>query len=831
MLELKNITKKYEDRVALENVNIIIPNQGFFAILGKSGSGKTTLLNLIGGLDKPTCGNILYNNLDITELNDEELASYRKQIIGFSFQEEGLIKNKTVIENIKIALEIKEKDLEKDIYKILKRLGIDNLEKRKIKELSGGQKARVLLARALIAKPKILLVDEPTSHVDSNTAASILEVLKEVSKEALVIVVTHDKEEIEPFIDEIITINNGNLSNKALRVKEEDKCIITASDAKKGTITKISKNLYKETRIRNILFSMALFILLFLFVVLMNMTSNNTFAMHANSLKQNYKLYYGIEVFKKAPKYLLSNQNLKDEELQEIVNFLEENKISYELNYYYTALDAFSMAFRPVRLCSYEPYEENYKLYEYSPFKGINIYINKIKLVSEDKMTKSYIGAYPKNKNEIMISDFFAKFIQDHGAYTSNHEVYYPKSNEDIINDDVYLAFGELNLKITGIYTLDYDYNLLRTKKVELTTDNAPVYDEELRYLANEPTNIYTYPEFFKELESPKLESVDLGLYEFYLDINDEEKYLNYNTNPAINHSLNDNEIIIDKYILDLLTNNDFSKKLSMSKENEVDFAKKYMQNHNIMNKELTLTVKDEFRYSNKSALENYTVKIVGYHPKNEYKGNEFLVAENILENYYYQKANIMYITIIDKDLKKIEKLLKHESVVKNIRVITQKSDFFSEYSDTISNSAKISCYLTCLLFICIMGMVLLVNLILRIHHTKNFGVLKALGLNSKDIEKIHIKMIKQIAGYSLLILSIILPLIIFIINKVISHYLGFKISFIGIKWYSYPIIFIMYIIMIYGIEKIMIKKKVQMPPIELIHNREKKHVKSRTSK
>ena len=133
---------------------------------------------------------------------------------------------------------------------------------------------------------------------------------------------------------------------------------------------------------------MALFILLFLFVVLMNMTSNNTFAMHANSLKQNYKLYYGIEVFKKAPKYLLSNQNLKDEELQEIVNFLEENKISYELNYYYTASDAFSMAFRPVRLCSYEPYEENYKLYEYSPFKGINIYINKIKLVSEDKMTK-----------------------------------------------------------------------------------------------------------------------------------------------------------------------------------------------------------------------------------------------------------------------------------------------------------------------------------------------------------------------------------------------------------------------------------------------------------
>lgn len=268
MLELKNITKKYEDRVALENVNIIFPNQGFFAILGKSGSGKTTLLNLIGGLDKPTCGNILYNNLDITELKEEELSSYRKQIMGFSFQEEGLIKNKTVIENIKIALEIKEKDLEKDIYKILKRLDIDNLERRKIKELSGGQKARVLLARALIAKPKILLVDEPTSHVDSNTAASILEVLKEVSKEALVIVVTHDKEEIEPFIDEIITINNGNLSNKALSVKkEEDKYIISASDAKKGTITKISKILYKETRIRNILFSMALFILLFLFVV------------------------------------------------------------------------------------------------------------------------------------------------------------------------------------------------------------------------------------------------------------------------------------------------------------------------------------------------------------------------------------------------------------------------------------------------------------------------------------------------------------------------------------------------------------------------------------
>ena len=217
MLQLNNVNKTYRskkgtDCKALRNVSLTLGEKGLTFLLGKSGSGKSTLLNIIGGLDKADSGEILYNGQSLQEFSANDLDNYRNVTVGFVFQEFNLLEQFNVYENIELVLKMQKLDFTpQDIENALERVGMQGYGKRAVSELSGGQKQRVAIARALLKQSKIILADEPTGNLDSETSAEIFELLKDISKEKLVIVVTHDRDSAEKYGDGIVEIKDGEI--------------------------------------------------------------------------------------------------------------------------------------------------------------------------------------------------------------------------------------------------------------------------------------------------------------------------------------------------------------------------------------------------------------------------------------------------------------------------------------------------------------------------------------------------------------------------------------------------------------------------------------------
>ena len=215
MLELKNVSKIYqtkEEKVfALDHINLSFKDNGLVFILGQSGSGKTTMLNVLGGIDSMTEGEVLYDGNSLSSLSLEE---YRRDIISFVFQEYNLLPKLNVYENLALVISSKEKE-EKDklVKDILSKIGLEGYENRRVNELSGGQKQRIAIGRALAKNSKILLCDEPTGNLDSNTSKDIIELLKVISKEKLVIIVSHNEELANSFADRIVHIKDGKVDN------------------------------------------------------------------------------------------------------------------------------------------------------------------------------------------------------------------------------------------------------------------------------------------------------------------------------------------------------------------------------------------------------------------------------------------------------------------------------------------------------------------------------------------------------------------------------------------------------------------------------------------
>ena len=216
MLEIKKITKVYETdgfkQKALNNVSINFRDNEFASILGPSGSGKTTLLNIIGGLDKYDSGDLVINEISTKKYTDSNWDSYRNHRVGFIFQSYNLIAHQNILQNVEIALTlsgVSKEERRKRAIDALKEVGLSEHIYKKPNQLSGGQMQRVAIARALINNPDILLADEPTGALDTETSKQIMELLKKVAKEKLVIMVTHNPELAESYSTRIIKLKDG----------------------------------------------------------------------------------------------------------------------------------------------------------------------------------------------------------------------------------------------------------------------------------------------------------------------------------------------------------------------------------------------------------------------------------------------------------------------------------------------------------------------------------------------------------------------------------------------------------------------------------------------
>jgi len=218
MLQIKNISKEYRtgDLVqhALNDVSLSFRDNEFVSILGPSGSGKTTLLNIIGGLDRYDSGNLIINNVSTKKYKDRDWDSYRNHTIGFVFQSYNLIPHQTVLSNVEMALTIggiSKKERKRRAIEALEQVGLKEHIHKRPNQMSGGQMQRVAIARALVNNPDILLADEPTGALDTETSVQVMELLKEVAKDRLVIMVTHNPELAEEYSTRIVKLKDGKI--------------------------------------------------------------------------------------------------------------------------------------------------------------------------------------------------------------------------------------------------------------------------------------------------------------------------------------------------------------------------------------------------------------------------------------------------------------------------------------------------------------------------------------------------------------------------------------------------------------------------------------------
>ena len=220
MLQAQNLTKQYrlgrkEIVLALDHVSFTLPETGMVFLLGKSGSGKTTMLNLMGGLDAPTEGELCIDGTSSKHFRQKDWDAYRNNYVGFVFQEYNLLDDLTIGANIALALNLQGKiskaDAKQKISAALEQVGLSGYGDRKPGELSGGQKQRIAIARALVKNPQMILADEPTGALDSENGTQILDLLKAISREKLVVVVSHDEESARRYADRIIELADGKV--------------------------------------------------------------------------------------------------------------------------------------------------------------------------------------------------------------------------------------------------------------------------------------------------------------------------------------------------------------------------------------------------------------------------------------------------------------------------------------------------------------------------------------------------------------------------------------------------------------------------------------------
>lgn len=217
VLETYNLKKYYGNELnqirALDGVDLQVKNKEFVAIMGASGSGKSTLLHMIGGLDKPTEGEVIINGQHISEMEDEQSAIFRRRTIGFVFQAFNLIPMLDVYENIVFPLELDNVTIDESfVDEVMKALGIEDKKHFNPNQLSGGQQQRVAIARALVTKPAIILADEPTGNLDSVNSKEVLNILKKSSEKfgQTIVMITHD-EQVAKLADRIVCIQDGRL--------------------------------------------------------------------------------------------------------------------------------------------------------------------------------------------------------------------------------------------------------------------------------------------------------------------------------------------------------------------------------------------------------------------------------------------------------------------------------------------------------------------------------------------------------------------------------------------------------------------------------------------
>jgi len=496
MLTLKNIKKIYEqsDEAVLDDINLTFNRNEFVSILGCSGAGKSTLLNIIGGLDCKTSGKLLINGKDIYKYNDSNLDYYRKNNVGFIFQNYNLIEHLTVYENVILPLLLtNSKNKHKRVLKMLDKVGLKDKKDSKICDLSGGQKQRVAISRALINNPDIILADEPTGALDYKTGYEIMNLIKKLSKNKLVIMVTHNKVLAKKYSSRIIYLDKGRVISDTNPSKKKKIYFNMKNNGRNLSIKNAllySIKTIKAKRKSFLLTSLASSIGLILVALIISVS--NGLKKEMNSYEKNVlssvpiiipSVKTKISDKSKIPKNKLYSYDYKEESKinpinDDFVKYINKmkTKLSCDINY--------------SRNLKFNILTEDYNLLDNVEFSQMP----SIKYIKKNYTLLA--GSYPKNKNELMLvadqKNRIDKNILDALKFNGDVNVsdVFKKKMKLIFNDDFYIKKDNvyfINKNFENVYKEKNNVTLKIVGIIRLTKDEEESYKNNL---ANEKSSL-----------------------------------------------------------------------------------------------------------------------------------------------------------------------------------------------------------------------------------------------------------------------------------------------------------------------------------------------------
>ena len=496
MLTLKNIKKIYEqsDEAVLDDINLTFNRNEFVSILGCSGAGKSTLLNIIGGLDCKTSGKLLINGKDIYKYSDSNLDYYRKNNIGFIFQNYNLIEHLTVYENVMLPLLLtNSKNKHKRVLKMLDKTGLKDKKDSKICDLSGGQKQRVAISRALINNPDIILADEPTGALDYKTGYEIMNLIKKLSKNKLVVMVTHNKVLAKKYSSRIIYLDKGRVISDTNPSKKKKIYFNMKYNGRNLSIKNAllySIKTIKAKRKSFLLTSLASSIGLILVALIISVS---------NGLKKEMNLYEknvlsSVPIIIPSVKTKISDKSKMPKNKLYSYDYKEESKIN-PIN------DDFVKYINKMKtkiLCDIN-YSRNLKFNILTEDYNLLDNVEFSQMPSIKYIKKNYTllaGSYPKNKNELMLvadqKNRIDKNILDALKFNGDVNVsdIFKKKMKLIFNDDFYIKKDNvyfINKNFENVYKDKNNVALKIVGIIRLTKDAEESYKNDL---ANEKSSL-----------------------------------------------------------------------------------------------------------------------------------------------------------------------------------------------------------------------------------------------------------------------------------------------------------------------------------------------------
>ena len=633
MLEIKKITKIYQTegfkQTALNKVSVNFRKSEFAAILGPSGSGKTTFLNIIGGLDKYTSGDLIINNVSTKNYSDRQWDSYRNHRVGFVFQSYNLINHQTILKNVELALTLSgiSKDQRKErAINALKDVGLEKHMNKKPNQLSGGQMQRVAIARALVNNPEIILADEPTGALDSETSVQIMKILKDISKEKLVIMVTHNPDLAKEYASRIINIKDGEITSDSNpfdgkdNLKEDETNKTSKTKMSFLTALSLSFNNLMTKKGRTILVSVAGSIGIIGIALILAVSTG--FQNYVDSIQEETLTSYPLTIMQESSditSVLLSMRTGEKKDIKE--GSVEEAQYITSMLSNISANDLKS--FKKYLNDNYKEVKSDLSNVSYNYSINPNIYtidaVNKLAKLNPSNLFDSMMGQNTLMQSYSSMASIFSKMVDNVSEIESDYEMLKGRWPEKY--DEMIIVLSEKS-SISDL--LVYSLGLRDTE--ELTNMVTKIMSGEGVKVENEPKT-FTYDDLMNldlRLIMPSDTYKYNSKYDVYEDMSTDEKYMENlykkatklkivgivspkegTTTMALNPGVNYTSSLID-YIIEYSKETEVVKKQLAKPEIDVLSGKRFDAKTNNFNFEF----KDLVKVDNKKLQSAFNISI-----------------------------------------------------------------------------------------------------------------------------------------------------------------------------------------------------------------------------